>query len=181
MLAIAPERAAAHNNRGNALFALGRLEEARAAFRRALELDPDLVAARRNLGHLDTAETALLTKPPAAPQASDATAEASPTKPSEPTSTDASTSPTLSLGVRFEQRRDTLTGRVGAAVTELDPDGLATRAGLEVGDLVLRAGGSSLSGAADLRRQLEALASGSSLRLDVLRGETALALTFTRP
>ena len=43
------ERPLAHFNRGNVLAHMGRLEEARSAFRRALQLDPEHPAARFNL------------------------------------------------------------------------------------------------------------------------------------
>ena len=50
-LRLAPT-ADAHSNRGTALYLLGRLGEAEAAFRRALELDPCHANARHNLGLL---------------------------------------------------------------------------------------------------------------------------------
>src|SRR5262249_35866332 len=39
-----------HNNRGSALFALGRFHEAAASFRRAIALKPDYILAHYNLG-----------------------------------------------------------------------------------------------------------------------------------
>ncbi len=45
----APGGAADHNNRANALYAAGRLDEAAEAMRRALELDPSLLDTRLNL------------------------------------------------------------------------------------------------------------------------------------
>jgi serine/threonine protein kinase/Tfp pilus assembly protein PilF len=60
---IAPGLSWGHVNRGVALAAAGRLDEARAAYDRALELDPDLVPARINRAlaclELDDAATAL--------------------------------------------------------------------------------------------------------------------------
>jgi len=49
-LALGPGRAEFHGNRGVALRALGRLEEAAAAYREALRLDPDDPDAAANLG-----------------------------------------------------------------------------------------------------------------------------------
>jgi Flp pilus assembly protein TadD len=51
-LALAPRDANNYNNRGVALQALGQTEAARGDFRRALELDPGLAAARENLRKL---------------------------------------------------------------------------------------------------------------------------------
>ena len=49
---IAPDLAEAHNNLGNALRGLGRLEAAEAALRRALRLQPSNAALHTNLGNL---------------------------------------------------------------------------------------------------------------------------------
>jgi predicted TPR repeat methyltransferase len=51
-VALQPDNARAHNNRGSALQLLGRLWEAEAAFRRALELAPNLELPYINLGKL---------------------------------------------------------------------------------------------------------------------------------
>jgi Flp pilus assembly protein TadD len=51
-IALAPRNALAHNNLGAALASQGRLAEAEAEFRRALELRPDLPEARANLERL---------------------------------------------------------------------------------------------------------------------------------
>jgi tetratricopeptide (TPR) repeat protein len=48
----APEDATAHLNLGNAFGRLGRLEEAAASYRRALEADPEFAEAHNNLGEL---------------------------------------------------------------------------------------------------------------------------------
>ena len=47
-----PNYADAHNNRGVALFTLGRYDEASSSFQRALSLKPGLAEAHTNLGHL---------------------------------------------------------------------------------------------------------------------------------
>ena len=49
--ALTPDDAGAHNNLGNALARLGRLEAAAASYRRALELMPDFAEAHNNLGN----------------------------------------------------------------------------------------------------------------------------------
>ena len=51
-LALDPDNALAHNNRGSALELLGRMSEAEDAFARALDLAPDLAQPYLNLGHL---------------------------------------------------------------------------------------------------------------------------------
>ena len=48
----APEDAAAHLNLGNAFGRLGRLEDAAASYRRALDADPEFAEAHNNLGEL---------------------------------------------------------------------------------------------------------------------------------
>src|SRR5215472_2749680 len=48
----APEDAAAHLNLGNALARLGRLDEAFASYRRALDIDPAFAEAHNSLGEL---------------------------------------------------------------------------------------------------------------------------------
>jgi protein O-GlcNAc transferase len=50
-IAVNPQVAIYHSDRGNALLALGRAPEAEAAFRRALQLDPELHVAWSNLGN----------------------------------------------------------------------------------------------------------------------------------
>ncbi len=49
LIALTPNDAEAHNNRGSALQSLGRLEEAEASYRVALNLNPDLAIAHNNL------------------------------------------------------------------------------------------------------------------------------------
>lgn len=55
-LALVPNEASAHNHRGRALFNLGRVEEAKAAFAAALSNDPSYAQAQCNLGHVLRAE-----------------------------------------------------------------------------------------------------------------------------
>lgn len=50
IIALEPENAAAHSNRGVALYTLRRLLQAEQAFRAALSLDPSLISAGNNLG-----------------------------------------------------------------------------------------------------------------------------------
>ena len=49
LVGVMPENAHAHSNLGSALAQLGRMQEAVASFERALAMDPELEAARRNL------------------------------------------------------------------------------------------------------------------------------------
>ena len=49
---LKPDYAEAHNNLGNALTALGRVEEAAASFQEAVRLRPDYAEAHNNLTRL---------------------------------------------------------------------------------------------------------------------------------
>ncbi len=59
------DTAVAHYDRGNALVRLGRLEDAAAAYRRALELAPGMVDARHNLALVEQALAEAEVRPPA--------------------------------------------------------------------------------------------------------------------
>jgi tetratricopeptide (TPR) repeat protein len=56
MIEIRPDLAEAHNNLGNALKDLGRLEEAKAAYQQAVTLKPSLLPAHNNLGNIFKAQ-----------------------------------------------------------------------------------------------------------------------------
>jgi S1-C subfamily serine protease len=60
-------------------------------------------------------------------------------------------------------------GPRGVRIGEIEPDGPADRAGLEVGDIVLAVGGKPISGADDLIRLLGADAIGRTLELKIIR------------
>ena len=49
---LKPDYAEAHSNLGNALRAMGQLDEAIAAYRQAIRLQPDLADAHVNLGNV---------------------------------------------------------------------------------------------------------------------------------
>ncbi|HYA27637.1 MAG TPA: tetratricopeptide repeat protein, partial [Acidobacteriota bacterium] len=50
VIALQPENATAHSNRGIALYSMRRLRQAEQSFRAALALDPSLISAGNNLG-----------------------------------------------------------------------------------------------------------------------------------
>ena len=50
-IALKPDYAEAHNNLGNTLKELGRLDEAEASYRQAITLKPDYAEAHNNLGN----------------------------------------------------------------------------------------------------------------------------------
>ena len=62
-VALAPERAPLLNNLGYALLLAGRSDEARRMLRLTLAVDPTHELARRNLGHIDQAPTAVADRP----------------------------------------------------------------------------------------------------------------------
>jgi Tfp pilus assembly protein PilF len=178
--ALAPERADLANNLGKALYAAGRLEESVEAFQAALELAPDLVPARDNLELArrrleagdDAPGSSTASAPPAQPTAS-AEPDATPSEPAE-------------VGASLADVRHAGTGREAVEVTAVQLGGLAERAGLRAGDLILRVAGRGVGtrgveDAAAVRRLLSTLGPGESVRLDLFRGAEALAVTVTRP
>lgn len=62
--------------------------------------------------------------------------------------------------------------RDGLLVRDADPDGPAGRAGIEPGDLLVRAGGRDLRSVDDLHAALDALGEGDSMAFVVVRGDT---------
>ncbi|WP_018863447.1 DegQ family serine endoprotease [Thioalkalivibrio sp. ARh3] len=71
----------------------------------------------------------------------------------------------------------------GAVITDVQPDSAASRAGIEAGDVVLKADGQAVRNAADLRNRLGLLRVGSEVELDILRDgrERTLTARLERP
>jgi Do/DeqQ family serine protease len=67
--------------------------------------------------------------------------------------------------------------RGGAMVTKVEPRSSAARAGLAVGDVVVRVNGREVVNGADLRNQIGLMRVGSRVDLDVLRDGRALSLS----
>ena len=64
----------------------------------------------------------------------------------------------------------------GAVIAQIDPNSSAARAGLTVGDVVVRVNGRDVASGADLRNQLGLLRVGSKIELTVIREGRALDL-----
>ena len=75
----------------------------------------------------------------------------------------------------------------GATVRVIDPGGVAARAGLQTGDVIVAIEGSTVRQTSDVRMELSR-ADGEKARMDVVRGKARRQLeietgrrTFTRP
>jgi tetratricopeptide (TPR) repeat protein len=179
--ALAPERADLANNLGKALFAAGRLEEAVEVFEAALALDGSSQTARENLEVArrsltgDGAPPARATTEEPRPSPEDRRAAPPASEPGAP----------ARLGATFADVRHAGTGRDAIEVTAVEAGGLAERAGLRAGDLILRVAGQGVGAvgfenAATIARRLSEVRSGDSIRLDLFRGQEALAVTIRR-
>lgn len=96
--------------------------------------------------------------------------------------------PTTSIGARLGPisaalaERLGLAPRQGAVVTSVTRQGLAARAGLHVGDVILGAGDrASLSGPGEVQRVLESQPRGTPLELKLLRQGKPLDLSLVLP
>jgi S1-C subfamily serine protease len=94
-------------------------------------------------------------------------------RPAEGSTDSATEAPTVDVGLRLENDRDTASGLAGARVVEVLPGSLAERAGLRAGDLIVRFEGRPAPVAVELLELLARPAEGPR-RLDVLRGGEAL-------
>lgn len=72
-----------------------------------------------------------------------------------------------------------LTERDGLLVRDADPDGPAGRAGIESGDLLVRAAGRDLGSVDDLHTALDGLGDGAALELVVVRGDAEREVRVT--
>jgi serine protease Do len=69
----------------------------------------------------------------------------------------------------------------GVVVTEVENGGAAAQAGIQPGDVILRANGQSVNSPAELSSATQGLKSGDSVRLVVLRDKTRTLLTVPIP
>lgn len=95
-----------------------------------------------------------------------------------------SLSPTTAFGFRAEDFDASLASRLsdsrstGTAVALVQPKTPAARAGLQAGDIVVAVGGSPIASASELGRALDG--AGSSVQMDIARGDQRLTLTISR-
>ena len=174
---LEPDRAEAHTNLGSVYFALGRHDEARAAFERALAIDPGQVEARENLNRLGSARAAAprtyapppprttpprTTAPP--PPRTTPPPRRVPPPPVAPPST-----PGPRLGLEFADIDYSALGLQGVLVERVQLDGAAARAGLSKNDLILKIDGRDVVDVDELRTYVAARPRGSVVVLDLLR------------
>jgi len=120
-----------HNNLGSVYFELGLLDEAEAAFERAVAIAPDLAEARENLAAVAATRAAR-----AAGTAAPPTRAAPPPSAAPPPAV-----PTLRLGLRFAAVDYAALGIKGVMVESVVPGTLAGRAGIQPRDLILKVDG----------------------------------------
>jgi C-terminal processing protease CtpA/Prc len=143
--AIAPQRADIAHNLGTVYLEQKDLTRAAAAFRRVTELDPNAVEAREVLAKIETQIAAQA--PPPTP--------------------DSRRAPARAVGARLTAVDYKPLGIRGLLVEEVVAGGAAARAGLAVGDLVLRADGRPVENVESLERAVRD--GGRSVELAVLR------------
>ncbi len=89
------------------------------------------------------------------------------------------------LGVRLQELTPALAESFGLAsadgalVTTVEPDGAASRAGIEPGDVIVGFAGSRVHNSAELLRSIAATEPGAQARIDVVRKGQQLALQAT--
>lgn len=185
---LAPERPEIHLNLGTVLYRQGRYAEAETAFARALELNPDSGAARRNLQAARQAQTTAATPPsrragrtsPPPPTRSPTVAESS--RPAPPARSEASAGRRAArLGLVFSDIDYAALGLEGAMVEAVRGGTEAARAGLREGDLLLRLAGEKIASPADFERLLGRLPSGREVTVELLRDDRPVSLELQVP
>ncbi|HSM51886.1 MAG TPA: PDZ domain-containing protein, partial [Thermoanaerobaculia bacterium] len=154
--ALDPRRAETAYNLGSVALAAGDQLSAREYFLRALELRPDFAAAREILDRLQSGQV------PAAATAPPATRGA----------------PRGGLGAVLTEASYEEIGLRGLAVRSVEPGGAAARAGLQTGDLLLRADGRPLAKPQDLADLVRRAPRGQVVALDLLRGGRPLRISL---
>jgi serine protease Do len=76
-------------------------------------------------------------------------------------------------------RQFSLESENGALVNSIVPDSSADKAGIKVGDVIVRYNGKDIEGSRDLRNRVGATAPGSKVKLDLMRGGKELSVTAT--
>jgi len=67
----------------------------------------------------------------------------------------------------------------GALVSSVVPDSAADKAGIKVGDVVVRFNGKTIANSRDLRNRVAASAPGAKVKIDVMRGGKEISVTAT--
>jgi len=157
-VALDPMRAETAYNLGSVVLAAGDQLSAREYFLRALELRPGFPAAREILERLESGQIPAAT---AGPPGRGAAARAR-----------------GGLGATLAEASYEEIGLRGLAVRAVEPEGAAARAGLAIGDLLLRADGRSLTKAPELTDLVRSAPRGQVIALDILRGGRPLRLSL---
>jgi tetratricopeptide (TPR) repeat protein len=160
----APGRADIANNLGRARYVAGDYRGAQAEFQNALELDPDLEVAKSNL---ELAGAARASSPLAAAAGGRSAG-----------GTVATMARDGRPGLELRDGRNPSTGWSATEVIAVVAGANAERAGLRLGDWILRAGGERVTRGETLLARLAALRPGQHLRLDVLRDAQPLAIDY---
>ena len=173
-LRLDPTRADIHNSAGSVLFELSRFDEAEQAFRRALEIDPQLSGARQNLDAVLTVKRgdAVAGRRSSAPARSSARPrQAPPPKPVQ----------RPSLGIRFSDVDYASLGLQGVMVEQVYPNTAAARAGAQANDLLLKMDGRPIASADALRDYAASLPSGQAITLELLRDNRPVTIRLNAP
>lgn len=155
-IALDPSRAETAYNLGTVALAAGDRLSAREYFLRALELRPGFAAAREILDRLESGQ---LPAAAAAPAGKGAAARGG-------------------LGATLAEASYQEIGLRGLAVRAVDPGGAAARAGLQVGDLLLRADGRALAKPQELVDLVRTAPRGQVVALDLLRAGRPLRVSL---
>ncbi|HNZ97841.1 MAG TPA: PDZ domain-containing protein, partial [Thermoanaerobaculia bacterium] len=148
-----PSRAETAYNLGSVALAAGDSLAAREYFLRALELQPAFPAAREILDRLDRGGTA-----PAA-------------------GTGRGTAARPGFGATLTEASYEEIGLKGLAVGAVDASGAAARAGIQTGDLLLRADGRPLAKSQDLLDLVRSAKRGQVVAIDLLRAGRPLRVS----
>ena len=173
-LRLDPTRADIHNSAGSVLFELARFDEAEQAFRRALEINPQLAGAQSNLDAVITVKRG------------DAVAgrrNSGTQRPSTRTRDQPSRQPTQrpSLGIRFSEVDYASLGLQGVMVEQVYENTSAARAGIQANDLLLKMDGRPISSANALREFAAGLPQGQIMTLELLRDNRPVTIRLKAP
>jgi len=84
------------------------------------------------------------------------------------------------LSPQVSQRLQLPSGRSGALVSDVDPDGPAAASGIRAGDVILQVNRKPVTSAADAARELQAVASGRLAQILLWRGDAEVFVTVKK-